>query len=673
MSQFTRNITYILLSTLAPMFGADFTVPSGSIEITAQTLTDDGDKGLVEEGGVIVIGAIAVTMSGDNQLMLNEGVISTTENFAHGIFNSVGQNSTITNRNQILTTGFLALGIFTSDGDNVVITNSGVISTTGAAGFGIFNNLGNNDVIINSGIISTIGPTNSWGIITQNSLNTKILNSGWITTTGGNGWGIYNNISTNAQIINTGRITTTGATSHAIYNNAASNNSVVLNSGLLSTTEADSYGIFNQNSNDIRITNSGKIFTQGVDSYGIYNDSGNTVIVVNSGTIKTDLADAIRFETGTDPTLILLRGSNLQGAVFSDNALDLAVETGLNLALTLDSAGASFDSFAIEAPFIHLGDTVGVIDPTGLAMQADVVADLSDAILNGIYRYRTAFPCKCIPCQSGVWAQGIGSYRERSHKKGRVGYDNWQGGVLVGYQNSQFEGNLRLFGGVSFGRAEVDQHTQKADTISYVGGLVCERAFWNTFLGLALTAGYTNWDNERYVMNNLAPGGVESARANTGGLFISSDASIAHRFTSLWCCPVMSFSLRYAGLIFDNFSETGSLSNFSTNFRKVDLLTTRLELSTPFTTSENACRLSVEPYLGVAGRYQLGGNHVSGELLEQPLSFAIPSSRNLAIFLGGTRAIYSYNRCNLFFNIEGSHDTSRSTRILGEGGVGFNF
>ena len=116
------------------------------------------------------------------------------------------------------------------------------------------------------------------------------------------------------------------------------------------------------------------------------------------------------------------------------------------------------------------------------------------------------------------------------------------------------------FGGVSFGKAEVDEHTQRADVTSYVGGLTYERIFCNTFLGLALAVGYVNWDNERFVMHDSVEDGVETAKADTGGAFFSSEATLAHRFDALWCFPIMSFTFRYAGLFLGDYSEKGSLA-----------------------------------------------------------------------------------------------------------------
>jgi len=174
----------------------------------------------------------------------------------------------------------------------------------------------------------------------------------------------------------------------------------------------------------------------------------------------------------------------------------------------------------------------------------------------------------------------------------------------------------------------------------------------------------------------LAEGGVEKAKADTGGFFISPEATWAYHFhsiPSLCCSPTMSFTFRYAGLFLGDYSEKGSLTNLSVKNREIDLLTTRFELALPYSVTRGICCWSIEPYLGLFGRYQVGGNSVDAELLGQSLSFDPGSPRSLAAFLLGFRGIQSFGGFNLFLNLEGNFDNHSSSRILGEGGIGFSF
>ena len=603
-----------LLSLPCGLLATATIVRSGETVTSTVTITVAGDEAIVEEGGAITpaSGDNGIDMTAADQSALNQGTITTTGGNAYGIYNLNGDNGTITNSGTISTTSDSAIGIFNNSSTNATITNSGTISTAGSAADGISNLSGDNVAITNSGTIST---------------------------TGSSAIGIYNESGTNATITNSGTITTAGG---------------------------DAYGIFNNNSTNATITNSGTISTTGSGSIGISSASTSTgTHIINAGIIRSAQSNALNLSASH--TLTLLRGSVLEGTVSVGSNFTLNVERGLNLFLTLGSG--AFDNLNISVPFVQVGSTIAVIDPTGLAMQADVAADLSDTLLDGLYRHR--FGC-CNPCGCGLWAEALGSYRRRSHGDDAVGHDNWQGGFLVGYDTYFCSGNLSLFGGISFAKAEVDQTTQRADINNYVGGISYETRFCNTFVGVALTGGYVDWDNERFVMDNLATDGIQNAKADIDGFFLSPDITLIRQL-SCWCHPLLSLNVRYAGLFLGDYSEKGSSSNLTVKDREIDLITTRLEAAVPYTSAIGSCCWSVEPYVGGFGRFQVGGYRVDGELLGQSLQFDQEGPKNLAAFLLGFRGTQTVGRFYLFANLEASFDSSRSSRILGEGGLTYNF
>ncbi len=583
----------------------------GALLLTAISLTipSYGVLITVRDGEVetTAIGAALIPDPDDGVLIESRGILTTGATDAITL-TAAGQ--TVDNLGQILTT--TGIGIFADTTTGVMITNSGLISTTSGIGIRFNDTVGG--VILNSGRISTTGGGAHGIELFDVSTDAVIGNSGTIITQGGGAHGI--NVSDNAEratIINSGKIITTGAGANAFFHGAP--NCHIINSGILSS----------------------------VGSLAINDISG-------------------------DLTLTLLRGSNIQGGVEVIAPLNVNVETGLNLALTIDSS--DFGAFGIQAPYIQVGAILGVIDPTVLTLQPDVIADLSDTILNGIYRHRLG--C-CTPCGCGAWVEGVGSYRKRDHAHEHVGYDNWQAGFLVGYDKPICNGYLGFFAGTTYGETAVDQHTQKAFINSYVLGATYETCFCNTFVGLALTAGYIDWDNNRYVMNNLAGGGVEIANADIDGLFLSPELTLARQFSCFCWEPNLSFTLRYAGFYPGSYSENGSLTNLSVDDRYINLLTTRFEAGLPYSESCGRCCWSIEPYIGVYGRYQLGGYGIDGELLGESLSFNQGGPRNIAAFLSGIRGIQSFGCFNLFLNLEASFDSHSSSRILGEGGFGWNF
>ncbi len=712
-------LAIINLSTLG--YGLSYTIRSTDSSTTPVTLLSAGDSILIERGGTLTTAALpAITLDADFQTAKNYGTVSTVGGVgSHGIFNDQRLNPTISNRGTISTTGSASHGIFNDRGDNSIITNNGTIILTGdgssgmnndqgasprilntgtisIAGFfarGIVSMVGDNVVITNSGLISNIG-TFGWGIYLASGDDSVVLNSGTIITTGIIGYGIYIDSSANSIVTNSGSILVTGDDASGMRIEGAAENSLVtnigdifsiggashgmasvgvadtrlINSGFISTLGLAAHGISSSGSNG-SITNSGFLAVSGVGSYGI-GALGSDVLVVNSGTVQSAQSDAIHM-IGPNPTLALLRGSNIQGPVETiGDTVNLNVETGLNLALTLSAASLGYNALGIEAPFVLSGSTIGVLDPTGFALQPDVIADLSDTILDGIFRHRLG--C-CTPCGCGPWVQAIGSNRSRSASHIHLGYDNWQVGGLVGYDRNLSKGSLGLFVGVTHGEATVDADTQKGYINSYVGGVTYETCFCDTYIGLALTGGYVDWDNDRFVMNNLAPGGVERAQADIEGFFVSPEISLSSQFANLCLQPIASLTIRYAGFFPGGYQESGSATNFSVKDRQIAMLTTRSEIAIPYSNTCRKCCWSVEPYVGVLGRYQLSGSRVKGELLGESLQFDQPGYYNLVAFFTGFRGVQSFGSLDLTLNLEASFDSYSSTRLLGEGGVSWNF
>jgi len=649
----TIFITCVAFVMSCSLYGAGFIVKEGEVNSTTQVMDTAGDQGLVEEGGTILVDSgDGVDMQAANQTTLNKGVIATTGDDNEGIL---------------------------SAGDHNIITNNGQISTEGDGSEGIFNDGGNNAIITNNGLISTKGTSDSEGIFNSSGNNAIITNNGLISTEASFAPGIVNDGGNNAIITNNGLISTKDTVSYGIENSGGDNN-IITNNGLISTKGDGAEGIECSGDNNI-ITNSGLLSVAGIDARGIDSASGSNNHVINSGTIRSLQSDAIRME-GTNPNLTLLRGSNLQGPVnIVNDSLYLTVETGLNLALTLTDGNDGFANLEIEAPFVQVGNTIAVIDPTGLGLQADMLTDLSDAIFSEVFRYDRAFGCNCSPCDSHLWVQGIGSFRERGHNSGNVGHNNWQGGVLVGIDRAACGGTLGLFVGYAYAKAEVDERTQQAETDSYLAGLSYEYTFCDTFFGFAIAAGYVDWTNERFIMDNSKELGIQKVSFEKGASFVTPEAVVAHQFHCLNSLPVLSFTLRYAGLFLGDYEENrhpfpftdGATGALKVKDRNVGVVNTRLELAIPWGKTCGCFCWSVRPYLGILGRYQVEGTHVESELLGESLGFEQGGPTNLGSFFFGFRAAQSIGSCSLFLNLEASFDDANSARILGAGGLSFAF
>lgn len=676
-----RYLLLALFSMAMPIHAATTIVKNGEMSGSI-FLGGDDDRILVEAGGAIesaVNFEIGAELLGANVLGSNSGSITMTGEAAGGM-RGVGTGAEILNMGSITMTNETATGInlggtdvrgsntgditaldinsvgMLTEASGGVLTNSGAINMFGDNSFGIQDSGASNMLIINRGAIFTTGASGHG--VSLRGANQTMVNTGSIVTTNTQADGIRSIVGANQVVDNRGTIVTFGGGGDAIL--VAGITPTAFNSGTIITSGGGAHGLRSGAAGAI-LVNSGLVSVSGPIADGVFSVTANNVLT-NSGTIRSSNY-AINF-SGADSTVNLLRGSSLQGAVRSVNPLNLNVETGLNLALTIEG---DFAALGIDAPFAQVGSVVGVVDPTGLSLQADVLADLSDTILDGIYRQRIG--C-CTSCGCGAWIQGVGSYRKRSHNDGVIGYHNSQGGFLLGYGGNQ----LGIFGGATFGRAEVDKKTQTAVINTYLGGVTYEGRFGDTYFGAALALGYVDWGNYRYVMNNLAPGGVETAKASVDGLFVSPELTVARQIGMFFCKPLItSFTLRYAGLFLGDYEEKGSLTNFSVRDREVDLLTTRFEAALPFDQTWGECCRSLEPYVGLFGRYQVGGTHIQGELLGQSLEFGQFGPNNLVAFFLGFRGVQSIGCLDLTLNLEGSFDNERGSRILGEGGLAWRF
>jgi hypothetical protein len=165
----------LMISNGTSLGAADFTIGSGEMVTTTQTLGDD-ENGTVEKGGKISTSGVnqEAIQAGARNTIRNEGTISASNSGASGIsateYNSIANSGTISTAG-----GNAAYAIYTS-GDENTITNSGTILTVGNSSNAIHADGGTN-IIANSGYIKASGAAAD-GIYTQGG--STIINSGTI-------------------------------------------------------------------------------------------------------------------------------------------------------------------------------------------------------------------------------------------------------------------------------------------------------------------------------------------------------------------------------------------------------------------------------------------------------------------------------------------------------------
>lgn len=676
-----KDLTKLLLGMMIagiPLVAmADFTVQSGQT-VGSQTL-NSGDTGTVQSGGTISTTAnndhAIDGSSANNTTVSNSGNITSSGDGSSGIV--VNDNNTITNGGAITTNGWISVGIEASD--NNTINNSGSITTSGDNGFGISSNNSNN--IINSGTITTNG-TFATGI--SGNTNNSITNSGNITTTGfqsegissGNGSNITNsggittdgddsdgisagmdstisnssNITTagtaaegifsgdnsvitnsgtinttgdlsqgietgsNSNIINTSNITTSGNFSHGIE---AGTGGIITNSGSITTNGIGANGIYS--SGTANITNSGSIVVNGVQSYGIITTGDNSTIT-NSGTIISDGLGAIEL-SGDNNTVNLLGGTIIQGDVLLarttnnfnyGNGLNSVLSFGFNLPGSINSNGM---------PQATSGNLVATVDTTGFAIEDEVVTDITECGHNSIglrldrARYSEG---------EDTWGNLCGNMRQQQDSGPAVEASHLLAGAAFGRDHAL--SSDRRFGwmiGFSTSRVEVQYDAQEIDVKSLFGGIYGGRQLDNgNFINLSLLAGYADHNSDRHVVNNMVEGGLETARADYQGYFVSPSIRIGTN-TQLFGLNVRpSLDISYTGMRQGSYSESGSDANVTADSRTLQTLSTRAKLSflSDFSAGDGRT-IHQESYIGLAGRTNLGDDNASIELLGSNIDF----------------------------------------------------
>ena len=568
------------------------------------------------------------TLDGNDSLTVTaSGNISTTGDFVEGIVATGGTN-TITNSGAISTTGDAAIGIQATGGTNT-ISNSGTISTKGGFGVGIDAYDGAN-TISNSGTISTTGD-NGYGIYAGGDTNT-ISNSGTISTTGAGGLGIYTNGGTNT-ISNSGTIRTTGIDGAGIY--AISGTNTISNSGTISTTGYGSYGIWATGGTDT-ITNSGTISTTGANGFGIRAGGGNNTIT-NSGTIISAESYAIYFD-GSGNTLNLNIPSFLGGGVYLGSGTTLNVVSGASHSVLWSTTGTLTGSPSLSGPVpIFFNASTGKIatfDPTGFAGASDVLADTTGNVSKLIHSRLDGLG-------NSLWMSGFGSAAKYDGSTATLERKFSHGGMALGY-DTKVSPDLTLGALAGYGRGSFtadSRYARSFDNESNGGfvGIYGQQRWQDMFVNVALSAGFLEHTDARFVNDNAAALGVSGSRATYTSWWVSPQATVGmnvHLGKGWTAIPAAH--LRYAYQSIEGYTETGGGdANAQVGGRTVQMVESRPELGVRKTLQLNSVGpLTVDGRAGWLYRTALGDNTVRLTMIDQSKSVATEMRDRSAAFVG---------------------------------------
>jgi uncharacterized protein with beta-barrel porin domain len=638
----------------------DFTVNSGEVA-GQQVMSNPADVGIVRTGGRIFTTndlENAVEMLNIDQSLANEagGTIETLGNDAFGVFSN-GARAQISNDGTIVTLGDSSDGV-SSYGVDASILNSGLIETSGSQVVGIFAGASGAN-IRNIGTIASTGLQEAYGIasIGNGSIirNVGSIQVGDVLLGGLAPIGVLSS-GIGSEIRNSGSVRATGTAAFGILSDGGQ--AEIRNDGSIAADGLASVALLSAGDGSI-ISNTGRIGSSGVASVGILSTGADTTLT-NSGKITSDLTEFAIIMAGDGAILDLRAGTAIQGNIsFAGANGTLTIGNGLNTALTFFTTPAFLDTNG--APFAISGNTLAVVDTTGFTSQDEVVADFTGAIADALddrfaaarSRARGGYPAvngmlispvADVSPDSGVeaWGAALGGYRSQDRTNSGSDFDNVFGGFVFGVDGMAGSSTrLGLLAGTTMGKMQTSSDSQAIGNENYFAGAYASFAAEGHFLHLSAAAGLSQFESERRVANNLVLGGIEHARADYDGIFVSPAATIGTEIAMGSGLVTPSIRARYAGLFLDDYEEHGSAANMDVDGRRVDVFELRGELAysmAPIDTESGVFDTSIRA--GVDGTFGDGGT-VDAILLGQPLAISAGNEDTVIRGFAGLRTLFT--------------------------------
>lgn len=423
------------------------------------------------------------------------------------------------------------------------------------------------------------------------------------------------------------------------------------------------------------LINSGTI--TGVD-YGV-RATDTITSLTNSGTITggTRAIDSIR-GVSENTLLTLLEGSVIVGEIYLGQGTNtLVVGNGLSLATTID-ANTALDGVSTSGgnPFATQVDgkrtLVAVVDPTAFSLPDEGLADLTSGIfgvlagrqsqvgLQSGFSGGASMTLGYAPAEnqpenshvrermSHVWGEMFGSYRMQDGSGNDTDTTSGVGGLMAGIDGAYFDTlTLGGFVGASWGASETTNGRQETETSSFYAGIYGSSVHTGVTFDFALVGGGSQYDRERQVANNLVANGLETARADYSGWFLSPELTAR---ATLFQGFEPFVTLRYAGLFMDGFTETGTAAPLTMDSQTLHLATARLGVTLPYDWAHaDGSQTSLRLTGGVEARHQFGSTTQRGVLLGQSIAFEAGGDGDDA--LGG------------FVGLDAEHQISAATTL----------
>jgi len=175
------------------------------------------------------------------------------------------------------------------------------------------------------------------------------------------------------------------------------------------------------------------------------------------------------------------------------------------------------------------------------------------------------------------------------------------------------------------------------------------------------------------VLNNMVAGGIEQAKGNPDGTFITPQATIGTQIKNASGILTPSLRIAYTQLEMDSYAETGSLANMTVAARTLSTLDLRGQVA-----------FAIKPIVTATGQFdatmRLGADasfsnsdDISATVLGQPLTFSTTQDTALRGFAGLDLAQKMDNGAKLNLSVEAGYGTNSAVTLQGTAGMVWAF
>ncbi len=588
------------------------------------------------------------------------------------------------------------------DGDTLIVERGGAVRKADAAAVTDDNTRtpGANITIRNDGIIVS---GSYWNAIDFYNTGTfDLTNTGTIS----GGTGVILTGASVARIVNHGTIRGSSTTDEAGIGIASSDFSTVINaeSGLIEGNTGISAITFD--GHKMSVTNAGRIrSTSGPAGMAIeYQEPGNISIAqtgTNSLTVlgRSTIEGRILWD-GLDDTFATGPGRS-SALTFTDNESDAGEQPTV---FTIDTGGLPFAVLRTAAGSAGTATTkVVVIDPSSFGLADSTLADITGGI-SGVLTNQANTARNVSTNENGggtvvasangtsmtitpvadhgpvlrAWAEVFGGWRGEQRDGNQLASDHVFGGAVAGIETDTAMDGTRVgfFVGGSGSHVEVEFGSQDTEIGSVFGGLYAAHQAGGVAIDAAVTVGLADYDQQRFMNDNTVSGGVDTARADYYGIFVSPEITISSSLAVAdWMAVRPSLTLRYAGLFLDGYSEKGSNANMTVDDRDVHIISARAQVAVPVHMNTDAHgTLTMEIRAGADGRATIAEDNVRATLLGQNLNFTAGGDDEVLTGFAGAAFAYAMTTGTRFYgNIEAGYGTDEAIHVTGRAGVKMPF